>query len=136
MFHSTSAATGHAVALPSNPINSRRLTHTPFYDDEARLSDDLGQGALVIAASRLRLPQWVKFGRGRKRQVTSQVPPKTDGNCCAAQVFAAVAGDGRAQVSKLPIRADIHSMISSARATSAGGRSRPMARAVFMLMMN
>ena len=40
---------------PAIPINSRRLTRTPFYDDETTLSDDLGQGSgdwcVAIASS-------------------------------------------------------------------------------------
>src|SRR6516162_685375 len=45
-------------------------------------------------------------------------------NCCAAQVFGSLPANGREQVSK-PLTGAIHSMISSARATSAGGKSRP-----------
>ncbi len=38
------------------PSHSRAV----IYDDETRLSDDLAQGALAIAASQLRVPQWAR----------------------------------------------------------------------------
>jgi len=64
------SGSGHATtAPPTSAMNSRRLTYTPFYDDETRLSDDLEQGALVIAASRLRLPQWVIYRPKRERDL-------------------------------------------------------------------
>jgi len=54
-------------------MNSRRLTRAPIYDDETRLSDDLAQSALAIAASRLRVPNRVIFPRSDNRLATVNV---------------------------------------------------------------
>ena len=51
------AASGQAaVAPPRSVMNSRRFIRPLIFDDATRLADDLAQGALAIAALRLRVP--------------------------------------------------------------------------------
>ena len=47
-------------------------------DDETRISDDLAQSAQAFAASRLRVPNWVKPCRSRRSLSTSEIPRIAD----------------------------------------------------------
>src|ERR1700704_4690409 len=91
------AANGHAAAPPTRPMNSRRLTRVPSSTNcETRLADDLVQGALAIAASRLRVPNRVKLRRTHCEQMSSGLPLKADIARCSQHVaFVPDSGFGR-----------------------------------------
>src|SRR5262245_54443004 len=110
-----------------------------MHNAEIRVSDHLVWGAAICCAATSGIVE-VSSGsiagaegsvRSRLKYLRKQTKllrrPSLRGHCRRAVVSKSASSR---------YRVAIHSMISSARATSAGGRSRPMARAVFMLMMN
>ena len=55
------------------------MARVQIYDNEIRLSPDLGQGALAIAASRLRLSKWGHLRSRNMREIevlSASVGPK------------------------------------------------------------
>ena len=125
------AASGHAAAPPSSVMNSRRLMRSLLAEQLQDRGDSCGL-SLTSLEGRCNTGRYPALGHSRRFWPNLERVCYYPRSSCTKADMAAMFGNDAA-IACFP-RASAHSITSSARASTVGGTSRPIALAVLRLI--